>query len=200
MAAPYPPEAARKEAEAGARNAPASCVPIHPGSAWTAGVSGLRSRAPLHALRGLDQLPYLVEGGSVSMHSLVADFGSSAEFVGRNQRMTTRSVTGGDIGGAVLWNCGRAPSGDRHSPFGPWGEPVDNAPGRCRIDRRGRGRVAHRLPPLSRLSPTIPQDLQWSLSRIEQASRSALRDHWSCKVPSDAEGNGMQLKTLLNRV
>ena len=39
-----------------------------------------------------------------------------------------------------------------------------------------------------------------SLSRIEQASRSALRDNWSCEIPSDAEGNGMQLKTLLNRV
>ena len=25
-------------------------------------------------------------------------------------------------------------------------------------------------------------------------------NNWSCKVPSDAEGNGMQLKTLLNRI
>ena len=42
--------------------------------------------------------------------------------------MMTRSVTGGGIGGAVLWNCGRVTFGDRRSPFGPWGEPVDNAP------------------------------------------------------------------------
>ena len=59
---------------------------------------------------------------------------------------------------AVLWNGGRISFGDRHSPFGPWGESVDNAPGLCRIDRRCRGRVAHRLPPLSRLLPTIPHD------------------------------------------
>ena len=101
----------------------------------------------------------------------------------------TRSVTGGGIARAVLWNSGRVPFWDQPSPLprsGRGESPWTTRPGAV----ASTGAVA--LPTASlhfRASLTPSHTIRGGpSSRIEQASRSILRDHWSCKVPSDAEG------------
>lgn len=102
-------------------------------------------------------------------------------------------------GGASYGYVHESPSGSGTRSYGPRGQPVDNALWSKGIMERVRTRVVHRLPTLSRLSPTYPQDHTTSVLDFRRSIPLRALRQWCVPAPELAGGNGIPVRTILNR-